>query len=388
MTPKVMKTAAATSFMILSGTILPIIPPKTTAITVVSIRALEAPRKTDNGALLREAKAKAESWVLSPSSARKMIKKLDTKICQSNIMTVIITGRLCFGKPGGALSSMVQAGIMRTMQSKQKMPGGPNETDMPKKQSVTVSDFDRRIAEWLHLEEFAAADDSQNGLQVANATGRLKRVAFAVDACLESFRRAREWKADLLFVHHGLFWGRPLPVTKSHYQRLKALLASDCALYAVHLPLDAHPELGNNAGIAALLGLEQIESFGLYKGLKIGIKGRLPEPMSLVDLQRILSSGQNQGLSSLPFGPERIRSVGIVSGGGASIAMQAVDENLDLFVTGESSHTIYHPCLEAGLHVLFGGHYLTEVWGVKRMCEKVREEMGLETVFLDLPTGY
>jgi dinuclear metal center YbgI/SA1388 family protein len=278
---------------------------------------------------------------------------------------------------------------MQSMQSRQSREGRQNRPGgAAKKKSVTLREFDHRMREWLHLEEFEAADDSGNGLQVANAAGRLKRIAFAVDACLESFRRAREWKADLLFVHHGLFWGRPLPVTGGHYQRLKALLAADCALYAVHLPLDAHPVLGNNAGIAALLGLEEIESFGLYKGIKIGLKGRFPEAKSLADIRRTLSGGQNGGLSGLPFGPESIRSVGIVSGAASSTAAQAIEEHLDLFITGESSHTIYHPCLEAGLHVLFGGHYLTEVWGVRQVCEKVREEMGLETLFLDLPTGY
>jgi dinuclear metal center YbgI/SA1388 family protein len=385
MTPKTMKTVPATIFMTFSGTILPITPPRRTAITVVSIRALEAPRKTDSGALLLEAKAKVESWVLSPSSARKMMKKLDTKICQSNIMAVIITERGGFEKPGCALSSTGQAAIMRSMQAK---PGAPDGADSFRIRSTAVSDFDRRIREWLHLEDFAAADDSTNGLQVANCSGELKRVAFAVDACLESFRRAGEWRADLLFVHHGLLWGRPLPVTGNHYRRLKALLAADCALYAVHLPLDAHPELGNNAGIAALLGLEEIEGFGLYRGLKIGLKGRLREPQSYTDLQRTLSGGRSQGLSGLPFGPESIRTVGIVSGSAASTAAQAAEEGLDLFVTGESAHSIYHSALEAGLNVIFGGHYLTEVWGVKQVCKKVEQEMGLETVFLDLPTGY
>jgi len=257
-----------------------------------------------------------------------------------------------------------------------------------KKSVYTLGDFDTIIREWLHLEEFAAADSSDNGLQVANASGKIRRVAFAVDACLESFRRAREWQADLLFVHHGLFWGRTLPVTGGHYRRLKALLEADCALYAAHLPLDAHPELGNNAGIAALLGLQEVESFGLYKGLKIGLKGRLPEPQRLAGLERTLSGGRSQGLASLPFGGESIRSVGIVSGAAASTAEQAIEEQLDLFITGESSHTIYHPCLEAGLHVLFAGHYHTEIWGVKQVCEKVASELGLETLFLDLPTGY
>jgi putative NIF3 family GTP cyclohydrolase 1 type 2 len=129
-----------------------------------------------------------------------------------------------------------------------------------------------------------------------------------------------------------------------------------------------------------------VEPFGEHRGLKIGCKGELPEPRSLAEVQALLPGG-NQGLGVLPFGPESIRTVGIVSGGAAKDALQAIDQKLDLFITGESSHSIYHYCLEGRINVIFGGHYLTEVWGVKSLAARLDSEHGLQTCFLDIPTG-
>ena len=193
-------------------------------------------------------------------------------------------------------------------------------------------------------------------------------MACAVDVCLESIRRAVEWKADVLFVHHGLFWGKPVAFTGFQYRRIRELVSGDCALYAVHLPLDAHSTLGNNAGIARRLGLREVQPFGEHRGVKIGCRGELPEALSL---ERVASlcCGAHAPLGLLPFGPQAIRTVGIVSGGAPQDALQAIEEGLDLFISGEPSHTVYHACLEAGINALFGGHYLTEVWGVKSVGE-------------------
>jgi dinuclear metal center YbgI/SA1388 family protein len=251
---------------------------------------------------------------------------------------------------------------------------------------MRLTEFDRLLRGMLELDTVAPDDSAMNGLQVANSRDEAARVACAVDACLESIRRAAEWKADVLFVHHGLFWGEPLALAGGHYRRVRELLAGDCALYAVHLPLDLHPELGNNAGIARRLGLRAVRPFGEHRGLKIGCQGEFAESRSLAEVQALLP-GARQALGVLPFGPEAIRTVGIVSGGAARDALQAIDERLDLFITGEPAHTIYHACLEAGINVLFGGHYLTEVWGVKSVGERLGAEHGLQTCFLDVPTG-
>ena len=252
---------------------------------------------------------------------------------------------------------------------------------------MRLQEFDTLIRQALDLDGFAGTDVALNGLQVANQKDRVQKTAFAVDACLESIRRAAEWGADLLFVHHGLFWGKPLAVTGGHYQRLRTLIQADLALYAVHLPLDMHPELGNNAGLAKQIGLQHPEPFGDYRGMKIGFKGTMPEAMRLEQVVRICGGGTEQGITVLPFGPEDIATVGIVSGGAADEAYQAIEERLDLFITGDADHTIYHHCLEGGINVIFGGHYLTETSGVTQVAERLKSETDLQTRFFDIPTG-
>jgi dinuclear metal center YbgI/SA1388 family protein len=252
---------------------------------------------------------------------------------------------------------------------------------------MRLEEFDTLIRRILALDELPAADPALNGLQVTHSKATVEKVAFAVDVCLESIRRAEEWEADLLFVHHGLFWGRPLAVTGGHYQRLRALIQADLALYAVHLPLDMHPQLGNNAGLARRIGLQQLEPFGEYKGTKIGFKGTLPEAMKLEQVVRACCGSNEQGINVLPFGPEEISTVGISSGGAADEASQAIEEKLDLFITGDASHGIYHHCLEGRINVIFGGHYLTETSGVTLLAEKMQAETELQIRFFDIPTG-
>ena len=253
--------------------------------------------------------------------------------------------------------------------------------------SMQIDELDHLLRNWLNIDELAAIDSALNGLQVASSRTEVKRVAFAVDASLISFQRAAEWGADLLFVHHGLFWGKALSITGGHYRRIRQLLESDLALYAVHLPLDMHPEFGNNAGIARLLGLEDLKPFGSYKGLKIGFSGYFKEGKTLDEIVAGLCGEGKNALGILPFGVEKIKSVGIVSGGAAPEVSDAIDEKLDLYITGDASHTVYHHCLESKINVIFGGHYLTEKWGVKLLGEKLKKEIGLETTFLNIPTG-
>jgi len=252
---------------------------------------------------------------------------------------------------------------------------------------MNMHDFDRWAREVLELERFRAADDSLNGIQVDRSDTPLRKMAFAVDACLETIRRAKEAGAQALFVHHGLFWGKPLPLSGSLRQRVLELLTGDLALYACHLPLDAHPELGNNAVLARMLGLKDIEPFGEYHGLAIGCKGNFEKPLSLDEaLRRVLSAG-DPPRALYPFGPERIRSVGIVSGGAAFESLQAIEQGLDLYLTGEPSHSIYHTVMEEGLNVIAAGHYATEVHGVQAVAERAARELGIETVFIEFPTG-
>ena len=239
----------------------------------------------------------------------------------------------------------------------------------------------------LKPEDFMRTDVSLNGLQVGRREQEIARVVFAVDACMESFQRAVHAEADVLFVHHGLFWGTPIPLTDAHYERISYLMKHDLALYASHLPLDAHPEVGNNAGMADKLNLGNRMPFGEYHGSMIGVKGELPEDFPLDDLIDILGLRDEPSLSILPFGKKKIKRVGIISGGAPTEVLQALDEGLDLYITGEASHQTYHTCLEGGINVIAGGHYNTEVYGPKLVAEKLSAETGIHTQFIDFPTG-
>jgi dinuclear metal center YbgI/SA1388 family protein len=247
---------------------------------------------------------------------------------------------------------------------------------------MLLADFDARMRDEFKPRETASMDRAVNGIQVARSGRHVSRVAFAVDAALESIRRAAAWRADVLFVHHGIFWGAERPVTENLYQRMKALLDADMALYALHLPLDLHPRLGNNALIADAIGLVDRRPFGEYKGALIGVAGTLERPRKLAELSAELGFP-----GMLPFGPEVVASAGVVSGHAPELALQAAREGLDCYVTGEIGHELYHDCLERGLNVLHGGHYRTEVYGVRRLAAEAARDMGLETTFIDVATG-
>jgi dinuclear metal center YbgI/SA1388 family protein len=252
---------------------------------------------------------------------------------------------------------------------------------------MTSAALDRYFRGHLDIEGFAGVDVSLNGLQVDNDGADIRKVAFATDACLETFERAAAIGAGLLFVHHGLFWGKPLALTGVHRQRLAFLLAKNLALYAVHLPLDQHPELGNNAALAALLGLQSLEPFGLYHGKKIGYKGSFAEPISVEEAAKRIGFMDRPPAAVLPFGPRLNKTCAVISGGASNEALQAIDEGIDLYVTGEASHEIYHQALEGKLNLIAGGHYSTEVWGARRMMERLAHDTDVEVEFIDAPTG-
>lgn len=257
---------------------------------------------------------------------------------------------------------------------------------------MTLLDVDSYFKGLMKIDELSDLDVSMNGIQVSSGDGEpsnveIKKIAFAVDASLESFERAVEHHADLLFVHHGLFWGKPLRIEGSHFRRLKYLIENGLCLYASHLPLDINPEFGNNAGICASLGITEIEPFGEYHGVKIGFKGLLPHSCGLNDVLDKLGLTADRALSVLPFGPEKIRRVAVISGGGTNEVFQAMDEDADLYITGDASHQIYHPCLENKISLICGGHYHTETWGVRLLSDRTAADLGVETVFIDIPTG-
>jgi len=253
---------------------------------------------------------------------------------------------------------------------------------------MTIHEFDIWARSFLEIDQLQQIDDSLNGIQVSCSNERqIKKLAVAVDACAESIRRARSAHADLLFVHHGLFWGKVEPLSGSLRERIKLLLDADIGLYACHLPLDRHPQVGNNAQIADMLGLTERKPFGMYHGITIGWGGNLPEPTSLDSILAKILPDHSPPKSVISAGSREIKSVAIVSGGAPFESLEALASGYDLFITGEPSHSIYHSILEGGMHFIAAGHYATETWGVKAVARKAQVELGLETEFIEIPTG-
>ncbi|MBZ6493825.1 Nif3-like dinuclear metal center hexameric protein [Natrinema longum] len=246
-----------------------------------------------------------------------------------------------------------------------------------------------RLDEELGTADYADLDASANGLQVGPDEGEIERVAVAVDGVRETFERAIEADADLLVVHHGLSWGGFDRVTGRTYDRIAPLIENDLALYVSHLPLDGHQELGNAAGVADLLGLEDRSPFGELGPEYVGQRGRAADPSAPDEVRERLEAGLDTGgqpVQHLDFGPDRIEDVAIVTGSGTDWLDDAVAADADALVTGEGKGKAYHEAQEAGIHVFLAGHYATETFGVRSLQELVGE-WGLETTFLDVPTG-
>ncbi|MGM0590631.1 MAG: Nif3-like dinuclear metal center hexameric protein [Halobacteriota archaeon] len=245
-----------------------------------------------------------------------------------------------------------------------------------------------RLDERLRTDDFADIDASANGLQVGPDDKPVERVAFAVDAAVATIDAAAEAHADVLVVHHGLSWGGIERVTNTQYRRMAPLVENDIALYVSHLPLDAHQELGNAAGVAAHLGLTDWEPFGTLGGEHIGTRGTTTDPVSVEEVRTSLDE-LDQGASStqvLAFGPEEISDVAIVTGSGVDWLSEAVDAGVDALVTGEGKGKAYHEAREAGINVFLAGHYATETFGV-RALQVLVESWDVETTFVDCPTG-
>jgi dinuclear metal center YbgI/SA1388 family protein len=240
------------------------------------------------------------------------------------------------------------------------------------------------LDEYLRLEEVPDYPAALNGLQVANS-GRVERLAVAVDAVQATIDRAIEQGAGLLLVHHGLFWDGNQPVTGRRYRRLRALFAADLAVYSAHLPLDVHPEMGNNAVLARALGIEVQGTFGEYQGHPLGVWGTLQiRREALCSRLDELLGGR---VRMVAFGPERVRRVGVITGGAGEMIRAAQAAGLDAFITGEGAHHNYFDAEEGGINLYFGGHYATEVWGVRSLAQHLETHFGLPWTFIDHPTG-
>ena len=251
---------------------------------------------------------------------------------------------------------------------------------------MKLNELDSYFRGFLEIDALDHTDISLNGVQVEN-TADITCIAFAVDACMETFRRAKEAGAQMVFVHHGIFWGHEQAVTGSHYKRIKFLLDNNIALYAAHLPLDMHPDLGNNAALAKAAGLTDLKPFGEFRGVKVGFKGTFQDPVTTEQVLERLGYDRAELLAYLSFGKEKNFTGAVITGGGEHDVDAAVDEDVDLYITGDAAHDVYHTCLENKINMISAGHYRTEVYGVQNVAAKVSEELALKTVFIDVPTG-
>jgi dinuclear metal center YbgI/SA1388 family protein len=235
------------------------------------------------------------------------------------------------------------------------------------------------------LEAEGWPDYGPNGLQVPGAT-EIDLVVTGVSAHRELFEHAAAAGAQLVLCHHGIFWGDgPGPITAQMKARLKLLFDADMSLAAYHLPLDAHPEVGNNALICAGLGLERETPFGEAKGRPIGWVGAAPEPLSADDLLERCTALFGSRPLAFPAGPQEIRRVGIVSGGGSSALAEAVGLGLDAFITGEPTEHVMADAREGEIHFVAAGHYASETFGVRRLGELLAETFGVSHKFVEVP---
>jgi dinuclear metal center YbgI/SA1388 family protein len=234
------------------------------------------------------------------------------------------------------------------------------------------------------LEPSAFEDYGPNGLQVPGAA-EVSVLVTGVSAHRELFEAAAKAGADLVLCHHGLFWdSHPRTITPSLKARLEALFAADMSLAAYHLPLDAHADVGNNALICRELGLERSESFGEHRGSDIGWVGRAKAGLPFAELLERCRRAFGQEPFVWDAGPEIVRSVGVLSGGGASSFAEAIALGLDAFLTGEPAEQVMAEAREAGVHFIAGGHYATETFGVRRLGELIGDRFGVEHRFMEI----
>lgn len=229
-------------------------------------------------------------------------------------------------------------------------------------------------------------DYCPNGLQV-EGTRPVRRIVTGVSACVELFERAAAAGADVVLVHHGLIWESTgtTPMVGHHGRRLRTLFASGMHLMAYHLPLDRHGELGNNALAVKGLGLYSVEAFGLYAGRPIGFRGRYPEPIAPDELVSRCRKLFGQEPLAFLAGPERISTLGMISGGAPGELLQAIDARLDAYVTGEPTEWVMNVARDAGIHFLACGHHATERLGVRALGEHLATRFALEHEFIDVP---
>ncbi len=225
-------------------------------------------------------------------------------------------------------------------------------------------------------------DVSLNGLVIY--TGRdINRIGLAVDTSLSVIEKASNLGLDLIIVHHGLYWGSPLPITGALYKRIKLFMESGIGLYVAHLPLDGHPVYGNN-----IQGVKLFEPDDISPILDIGFKGIFTTPRDREELVNICREKINPDTTLWDFGPDKITEFAFISGDALSMLPKVINLGIKTYITGEPKHSLYLTAQEEKVNVFLVGHYMSETLGVKALGKNLEEKFGIETVFLDFPTGY
>ena len=249
---------------------------------------------------------------------------------------------------------------------------------------ASLSDIVRYCDRTLRIDKIQDYEGAVNGLQVEN-NGAVSRIAAAVDASLPTVRLAIDSRADLLVVHHGLFWSARQPWTGPNYRLMRLLLEKNVAVYSSHLPLDVHATLGNNARLCSALGLRNLRPFFFAKEQFLGLQAATK--ISRGGLVRRLHRATGVAPLLVPGGPTVCRRIGVVTGGAGSELKLAAKEGVDTFVTGEGPHWTFALAEELGINILYGGHYATETFGVEALAAELSRRFKVSWTFLDHPTG-
>ena len=237
---------------------------------------------------------------------------------------------------------------------------------------------------FLRIRDVGDWDNALNGLQIENSGG-VTRIGAAVDGSTRVLTGAEERDVDFLIVHHGLFWPGLQPVRGALRRQLRIAFENDIALYSAHLPLDIHPRVGNNAQLVAALGLKSAQPFLEEKGQPVGLRisASLPRSELVCKLERTL----NGPVKVFGFGPKQTRAIGVVTGAAGSEIYRVADEEIDTFITGEAPHWAAVAAEEVGVNLLLGGHYATEIFGVKALAAHLSKRFTVPWEFIDCPTG-
>lgn len=258
------------------------------------------------------------------------------------------------------------------------------KSEPARRRAVPLADLVAWLDRTLDLPAFAG-DASNNGLQVEGASRGVTKVACGVDASPAFYEEALKRGAQLLLVHHGISWGASLArIAGPNYRLVAPLVRADAALYAAHLPLDAHPTLGNNAQLARAIGLRGLAPFGSYHGAEIGVRGSFPRALPWEEVKERLRKACPGGrFESIDAGKPLVRTACVVSGGGADLFPQAAAAGIDAFLTGEFRLQDWNAVRNDPIDFAAAGHYATERFGVRALGEALAGSFGIGCTFVD-----